>query len=102
MCKLSRKGKDLTLKCGQVKKEQREELFQKFWIMNSSEKKGTVRSLVTKRTPLDVGHRKNDGVSRRNQTLQFHLKIMSSSEAGNSEVIVRVCRKMFLNTLGLK
>jgi hypothetical protein len=99
-CKLS-KLKNTSLKCAVISDGQRQACFEQFWKMNWSEKKGTVRSLVARTVPRDLKHRKNEEVSRRKQTLKFHLKNPATASS-ESEKILRVCKKMFLNTLGLK
>ena len=66
--------------------------------MDWSEKKGTIRNLVTKSMPSDTRHCRTSELSRRQQTLRYHLKI----SIDGSEMLVRVCKEMFLATFGLR
>lgn len=77
--------------------ENRELCFKEYWSMDWSAKKATIRSLVTRSSPKDTRNRKR-AVSRRNNSLQFHL-ITQNSERQNR---IRVCKSMFLNTFGMK
>lgn len=90
-CKLS--GKQSRINCQTFTDEDRLNIFTNFWKSSWNEKKAIVRTLVTKFIPKDTKHRKNQ-TSRRKKTLQFHLK-------KNHEELIRVCKIMFLNTLGL-
>lgn len=94
-CKLS-KIKSL-IKCNDVSDQDRAACFKEFWALDWAAKKATIRSLITTCSPEDKRHRKRKNeVSRRSQTLQFHLK------AGENADLVRVCKTMFLQTVGLK
>ena len=64
--------------------------------MGWSAKKATVKSLITASAPIDLKNRKSPAVSRQGTSLQYHLK------ANNNSKLIRVCKRMFLNTVGMK
>lgn len=90
-CKQSLKGK--TLKCRRFSLEDRQQIYNNFWEnLNWQERKQYVKGLVD---VLPTAARKSDkGSSRRSVTLLLKLK--------NNGTSLRVCKKMFLNTLAIK
>lgn len=92
-CMLSSKPKS-RIKCRGFSLDERKKIFEDFWKVPWSEKKTSLRLLVLCSVPKDTKNRKNEN-SRRHNTLQFHLK---KSDGG----LIRVCKTMFLNTLGLR
>lgn len=90
-CALSkRKSK---IQCSEFSEVTRQNIFEKFWRLKWPEKKVFVKMLVDVKRPADTKNKQHD-VSRRNKTLIFHLK--------KEELRIRVCKTMFLNTLGIK
>lgn len=90
-CKHSRT--DTKIKCNLFTEEERLNIFNRFWQNLSWEQRRTyVSSLVDNATPKDTKNIKNS-VSRRSVTLLYHLK--------KKGIRVRVCKKMFNNTLDI-
>ncbi|CAG4997984.1 unnamed protein product [Parnassius apollo] len=92
-CKCTRKTG--IIKCGIIKDEERMKLFNQFWKTYTwGEKKifvnDTVQSAATKRHR----NRKLSDSSRRAQSFKYNLKTADGS-------YVRVCKTMYLNTLGI-
>ena len=81
------------MKCQDFLDNEQKLIFQHFWSETWDEKKMMVQCLVDVISPLDTRHRKNPEKSRKGNTLQYHL------EQGGLRK--RVCKAMFLNTLGL-
>lgn len=84
-----------TKDCQKIKQEEREAIFNFFWKkMNWDQKKVYVTSLVSGVAPKrrTVG---NCEAYRRGNTLQYRLKTQDDK-------ILRVCKKLYLSTLGLK
>lgn len=77
--------------CSSISKEDSEKLFTNFWSLSWPEKKGYVLSLVDK---IAKKRSYTAGPSRRSFTFIYQLK-------RNNEKL-RVCKRMFLGTLGLK
>lgn len=81
------------LKCSSVSKNERELIFQKFWSKYTwPERKVYVQGL----TKLESVKRRrgNEEVSKRSFSVKYFLKVKNE--------IIRVCKKMFLGTLGMK
>lgn len=76
-----------------ISEEVRQSLFTKFWKLSWPEKRTTVQRLVDKTMTKDLRNRKDSEKSRRQSTFMFHLRMDNER--------VRVCKKMFMNTLGL-
>lgn len=89
-CKTKKNG---VLKCELVSDEKRKYMFDYFWTLNWGEKKLYVDNTVKSSPVARPRDRKDAQTSRRNQTFIYYLKI--------KEEEIRVCRKMYLNTLGL-
>lgn len=90
-CALSRKPKSV-LQCTKFSFEERTSIFQEFWKKSWAEKRSAVQYLVDIDTTHDHRHRKQES-SRRKVSLKFHLK--------KSQARLRVCKKMFMHTLGV-
>lgn len=90
-CKLSQKKS--RIQCREFSKDLRQIIFKNFWVLTWKEKKVYVRMSVDVKKPTDLKNRINS-VTRRNVSLFFHLK--------KEEFRIRVCKRMFLNTLDLK
>lgn len=89
-CKLSGSNKT-KIKCFSINEEMRNTIFQNFWKLSWEEKKVFVNTLLTvKRTS---GKRGKQSVSRRSTSTEYYLK--------QGYGTIRVCKKMFLNTLGV-
>ncbi|KAG5885505.1 hypothetical protein JTB14_013523 [Gonioctena quinquepunctata] len=82
-------------KCDDVTDSERTKLFNTFWkgIDTWEAKRATIVSLVEKSKPIYRRGTPIDGESRKNTSLKYYLKV------GDGKV--RVCSKMFLNTLCL-
>ncbi|CAH1099616.1 unnamed protein product [Psylliodes chrysocephalus] len=90
-CKHSRS--DTKIKCNLFTEEERLNIFKRFWQnLNWEQRKTYVSSLVDTSTPKDKKNLKN-GVSRRDVTFLYYLK--------KNGIRVRVCKKMFNNTLNI-
>nr|CAH7738743.1 unnamed protein product [Callosobruchus chinensis]CAH7745920.1 unnamed protein product [Callosobruchus chinensis] len=77
--------------CGKITEEQRQELFNKFWLeMDWNQRKTFVATLVNKGPVVQKTTKKK---SRRQLSLSYHLKI--------NDNILPVCKKMFTSTLSL-
>lgn len=86
-CKLSASKKS-ALKCRMLHQMERENIFIEFWQYTWAEKKLFVRNHVT--VHPTIRKRGSKDVSRRSYTNQFHL----------GKERLRVCKTMFLNTIG--
>lgn len=86
-------NKTTSLKCSSLTENDRNAIFQKFWSKFSwSERKIYIQGL----TKLENVKRRRgvEPVSKRNFSVKYHLKVRHNN--------VRVCKKMFLGTLGMK
>ncbi|CAG9812843.1 unnamed protein product [Phaedon cochleariae] len=83
--------KSLGKSCNEVDEEKRNEIFDMFWKLSWENKKNYVRSLVKyeekKRCYVQTD-------SRRKGTFHYNLQLKNKK--------INVCKKMFLNTLGVK
>lgn len=87
-CKQGLKGK--ALKCKEFSLENRQKIFNEFWeTLNWQERKHYIRGLVD----VIPVKRKSQDNSRRDSTFVLKLK--------KDGISYRVCKKMFLNTLGI-
>lgn len=75
--------------CETLTDEERESIFKSFWKISWKEKRVYIRMLVNIK-PVARRRTKNE-TPKRSNTLELHLKC--------KDRYVRVCRKMFLNTL---
>ncbi len=91
-CKASQKVGS-QFKCRQFNENERQLLFDHFWTKSWKEKQMYVQCLIDVASPSDIRHRKDSKTSRRKNTLTFHLK--------KDGINLKVCKKMFLGTLGL-
>ncbi|VEN44991.1 unnamed protein product [Callosobruchus maculatus] len=90
-CNSSKCMQSTKRQCGKITEEQRQELFKKFWSeMDWNQRKTFVATLVNKGP---VGQQTTKTKSRRQLSLSYHLKI--------NDIILPVCKKMFINTLAL-
>lgn len=87
------RAKNGVLKCSQITEQQREVIFKYFWDLSWGEKKVFVDSTVKSDFIKRARDRKVPEQSRRNQTFKYYLK------TGDQEI--RVCKTMYLNTVGL-
>lgn len=92
-CKLSQK-RSCVLQCSEILDEDRKMIFSEFWKLSWPEKRVAVRHLIDSTPPKDVRHRKDQTNSRRSRSLKFNLK-------KEGQCRIRVCKKMFLYTLGI-
>ena len=90
-CKLSVREKSLKNRI--INEQQRKDIFKTFWDMTWGEKRLYIRILTKVVIPKRARDRKKTDKSRRSTSLEYHLKI------GNE--LLRVCKKMFLNTLSI-
>lgn len=89
-CKYSKSNSETKIKCGSVTDEEREKIFNSFWKLSWKEKRLYVRLMVNIKP---VANRTVKKESRRLKSLEIHLKC--------EDRFVRVCKKMFLQTLCL-
>lgn len=89
-CKI---GKYSSLKCDTIDEDVRKEIFKQFWSLSWGEKKTLINEWVTSTKTVRPRNRNTKETTKRAKTLVYHLKV-------NDEQ-VKVCRKMFLNTLDL-
>lgn len=90
LCKDSPKTQ---FKCSTISEDDRRQIFERFWSLTRGEKKIFVQGLVERKTVL---RRKEDKATfRRNQSLFYYL------DPKNMKGKVRVCKKMFLQTLAI-
>ena len=90
-CALSKRNG--VIKCLKFSEPERKEIYAGFWKLSWPEKKTTVRLLTRCTLPKDKKNCKS-ACSRRKNSNFYHLKKKGFG-------LVRVCKKMFLNTLGL-
>lgn len=88
-CKLSTNNKGL--RCKSVSEDERKEIFTKFWTFSWKEKRIYVQMLCDLKKIQRARDRKETEKSRRSNSIEYHFKV--------GEARVRVCKKMFLNTL---
>lgn len=93
-CKMSAKNKGL--QCMQFDEIERDQIFKSFWSEKTlwDQRKVYINLLVKKESTKRQRNRKNEAISRRSFTWTYFLK-------KRNEENLRVCKKMFLNTLGL-
>lgn len=92
-CNCKHSANDTRIKCNLFTEEERLNIFQGFWQdLTWEQRKIYINSLFDTATPKDKKNIKNT-VSRRNVTLLYHLK--------KQGIRVRVCKKMFINTLDI-
>ncbi|XP_060810002.1 uncharacterized protein LOC132904096 [Amyelois transitella] len=89
-CKISKYS---TLKCETIDEDSRKEIFKQFWSFTWGEKKTLVNEWVTTIDTVRPRNRNTKETTKRANTFVYHLKV--------NNVRVKVCRKMFLNTLDL-
>lgn len=82
------------IRCSSIKEEERKTIFEKFWKLNRGEKKVYVDLLVLKLPTARSRDRKTEEVSRREFSYIYFLE-------NNLKEKVRVCKKMFQNTIDL-
>lgn len=91
-CKLSKMGS--TLKCGTIDELDRQKVFNLFWKTMTWEQRRTfVSSLIETGPTKDQKNRQNPKTSRRKTSLKFYLP----NQGGKT----RVCKLMFLRTIGM-
>lgn len=78
--------------CNTFTEEMRKKIFDEFWARSWQEKKLYVMTLID--TQDTQKKTKGDGSSRRSESKIYYLKATSKK--------VRVCKSMFLGTLGIK
>lgn len=83
-CDCVDKGSGYIKKCGQITESIRHDLFKEFWQMSWGERKLYVKSLVYSISPKRPRHRVTETMSKRSQSLQYHLKVNNNN--------LRVCR----------
>lgn len=88
-CKLS--SKNSKLKCKEVKEEERLKIFEEFWELSKNEKELYIKNYTKKMSTLRL--RGTVTPSRRNSSIQYYLQTADDR--------VRVCKVLFLNTLGI-
>lgn len=89
-CKYSKSKAVAKIKCGTITDDERQEIFNSFWKLSWKEKRLYVRLMVNIKPVANKTLKKD---SRRLKTLEIHLKC--------EDRYVRVCKKMFLQTLSL-
>ncbi|KAG8270463.1 hypothetical protein J6590_108428 [Homalodisca vitripennis] len=90
LCKPKSKS---VFQCHTVTEEIRKNIFNDFWLLNWEERRILAKQLVDNRS---VSHRRVDSDNvRRKGSLYYHSKINQSQDR------IRVCKKMFLNTLSM-
>lgn len=91
-CRCKIKNNSTKIKCDKVTQENRESIFNMFWSNITWSEKIYIQCLVKIQ---NVQRRRGTGeISKRNVSLKYHLKV------DNTEI--RVCKQMFLKTLGMK
>ncbi|KAL4705163.1 hypothetical protein ACJJTC_007909 [Scirpophaga incertulas] len=80
------------LKCCEIKEEDRNVLYEKFWGMTWGEKKVFVNSLVQEMPTKRPRDRKDPSITKRKSSMIYNLH-------SNDDRRVRVCKTMFQNTL---
>lgn len=81
------------IKCVTVDEEERNYIFEKFWKMSWGEKKVYIDLLVIVQPTSRARDRKDEQKSRRESSYIYFME--------KNQTKVRVCKKMFLNTLGI-
>lgn len=82
-----------TMKCQLITEDQRIHLFNSFWQYTWGEKKVYINNQVTSVSTKRHRNRKKQNETRRGQSFQYFLRVEENN--------YRVCRLMFLNTLGI-
>lgn len=91
-CQCSWGKKPYVVKCSTVTEESRRKIFDYFWTLSWPEKQIYIRDLAKlEKVKRRRGTEEN---SKRDYTIKYYLKLKSE--------YVRVCKKMFLGTLGMK
>lgn len=90
-CQSASCRKTILRSCDQFSEENRLEIFKKFWSMSWEQKKSYVISLID---TVSIRRKTTENISRRNFSYVYRLVKASG-------IKVQVCKKMFLNTLGL-
>lgn len=91
-CKCSWSKKASVLKCTTLSEENRNKIFNYYWTLSWAEKKMYVKDLA--KLEKVKRRRGNEERSRRDYTVKYYLKFKND--------YFRVCKKMFLGTLGMK
>jgi hypothetical protein len=81
------------IQCNEFSEDRRERIFKEFWKLTWHEKKVFVNMLMDTKNPRETKNKQNE-ISRLKVSLFFYLK--------KDGIRIRVCKKMFLNTLDLK
>lgn len=90
-CQKKEKG---VMKCATISENDRKKLFDHFWAqLTWDEKRVYINNTVILVPTQRHRHRKIENQSRRSQSLSYHLRVEDDN--------VRVCKTMFLNTLGI-
>lgn len=93
-CKKSHIGK--TLQCTKLSEAERTQIFNYFWSkLGWEQRRIYVDLLVEKTNTRRIRNRKNETESRREFSWLYYLKLEDDTK-------FRVCKNMFLNTLGIK
>lgn len=91
-CKLSEIKTNKKIKCYSITEEARRDIFEDFWKLSWQEKRLFVNTLVVVKPTARRRGAQGD-ISRRSTSTEFFLK------SGHERI--RVCKKMFLNTLAV-
>ncbi|XP_031331486.1 uncharacterized protein LOC116162089 [Photinus pyralis] len=81
------------LRCGMFTEEDRQQIFKEFWSMSWKEKEIYTKLLVTMKLTSRARGRKVENKSRRKYTIEYYLR--------RREDRLKVCKKMFTNTLSV-
>lgn len=90
-CKSKMCEKSKLRECNIIKEEERKAIFREFWEEMSWDQR---RVYITGLVDSILRKRPSSGESRRKGTLVYHLQVNGTRK--------QVCKKMFLNTLGIK
>lgn len=81
------------MKCASISEQERQQIFKSFWAMAWGEKKVFIDNQVKFVPTQRHRNRKKENETKRGQSLQYFLRVQEKSH--------RVCRTMFLNTVGI-
>lgn len=91
-CQCSWGKRPCVVKCSTLTEEKRQIIFNYFWSLSWPEKKIYIRDLA--KLECVKRRRGTEENSRRDYTIKYYLKLRNE--------YIRVCKKMFLGTLGMK
>lgn len=91
MCKITETNSKL--KCNEITKTDRENIFKTFWALSWDQKKVFVNNTMKINKIRRPRDRKNEGMSRRKFSNEYYLQVKEDN--------LRVCKQMYINTLSI-